>query len=398
MNTTGIGSPLPASCGNHEEALLPMPGDSPFEWEGIAEEDFEAYRQCVTPLKRVGYQTDAERDALVDINPEGFFIRHPPRPHELDTEMTPDAQLFQTVHMGAAVVDPDRWRLVVDGMVLNPFMLTLRQLRSMPRTSVTTFHECYGSPLLPPTRPVRRVGNVRWTGVRLRALLQVARLQKSASYVWSEGLDLGIFAGVWADRYQKDLPLEKAMAPEVLLAFEINGTPLDKERGGPVRLVVPGWFGTNSTKWICHISLQDSRATGPYTTLFYNEIDPADPDGQQKRPVWKVEPNSIIVRPCPGTVVSCGHTVPVIGRAWACEEIVRVEISIDGGNSWCNAQLTPRKEFEWQLFQQNVVFGRAGLYTIAARATDKSGQQQPLGDRRNHVSTVTVSVAEGKEV
>ncbi|KAF4181652.1 hypothetical protein CNMCM7927_000531 [Aspergillus lentulus] len=361
--------------------------DSPVEWDKIVVDGLEAYRQYVTPLNQVGYETDSERDALVDIQPKGFFIRQPPLPHELDTYMTPDAQLFQTIHMGAAVVDPNQWRLIVDGMVLHPFMLNLRQLQSMPRTSITTFHECYGSPLLPPTRAVRRVGNVRWTGVRLRTLLQIARPQRSASYVWSEGLDGGIFANVWADRYQKDLPLEKAIAPEVLLAFEINGAPLDKERGGPVRLVVPGWYGTNSTKWISHISLQDKRATGPFTTLFYNEIDPADPDGQQSRPVWKVEPNSIIVRPRPGATFASGHTITVIGRAWACEEIVQVEISTDGGNSLCNAQLTPRREFEWQLFQQRVVLSRGGLYTITARATDKCGQQQPLSNRRNLVST-----------
>jgi DMSO/TMAO reductase YedYZ molybdopterin-dependent catalytic subunit len=96
---------------------------------------------------------------------------------------------------------------------------------------------------------------VGWTGVPLRALLKLAQPKPLVSYVWSDGLDSGVFAGVQAERYQKDLPLEDAMAMDVLLAYEINGKPLDKERGGPVRLVVPGWFGTNSTKWICHISL-----------------------------------------------------------------------------------------------------------------------------------------------
>jgi hypothetical protein len=114
--------------------------------------------------------------------------------------------------------------------------------------------------------------------------------------------------------------------------------------------------------------------------------------------VWKVEPNSIIVRPRPGAAFASGHTINVIGRAWACEEIVQVEISTDGSNSWCNAQLTPRREFEWQLFQQRVVLSRGGLYTITARATDKCGQQQPLCNRRNLVSTVSISVAEGHEV
>ncbi|KAB8228910.1 sulfite reductase [Aspergillus alliaceus] len=358
-----------------------MLGNLSSRWKQISEKDVDAYRQHVTPLSQVDYQTDSERKELVDVRPKGFFIRHPPKPHDLDKDITPDAQLFQTIHMGAAVVDHTQWRLILDEMVYHVFMLNLSQLLSMPRTSITTFHECYSSPIFTPTNPVRRVGNVRWTGVSLHALLQVAQPNDSASYVWSEGLDSGVFADVWADRYQKDLPQEKATAPEVLLAFEINGAPLDKERGGPVRLVVP-----------------DRRADGPYTTIFYNEIDPNDPDGKRKRPVWNVEPNSIIVRPRPDEVIPCGHEVTIIGRAWACEEIARVEISIDGESFWRDAQVAPRKEFEWQLFQHPVVFHNVSLHNIIARATDNCGQQQPMCNRRNQVSTVAIQVSAADQV
>ncbi|KAH8755079.1 Oxidoreductase, molybdopterin-binding domain-containing protein [Diaporthe sp. PMI_573] len=196
-----------------------------------------------------------EREACLAIDPVGFTIRHPPAPHHLSSFLTSEEQLFQTIHMGAAVVDHERWLLIIDGLVQHPFALTLGQLRSLPTSSITSFHECYGSPLKPPTEAVWRVGNVTWTGVRLFHILEIARLMETAQFVWSEGLDHGTFAGVTSDRYQKDLPLSKALGSEVLVALEMNGQPLGKERGGPVRLVVPGWFGTNSTKWLCRLTL-----------------------------------------------------------------------------------------------------------------------------------------------
>jgi len=192
---------------------------------------------------------DSVRDALFAVDPQGTFIRHPPKPFQLDTDVTPDSQLFQTIHMGAAVVDTRRWKLVMDGMVEQPLTVSLAQLLHMPKETITAFHECYGSPIAPPTTALWRIGNVVWAGVSLRKLLELAGPVAAAKYVWSEGFDSGIFAGVTADRYQKDL---KAMSREVLLAYEINGARPSKERGGPVRLIVPGWRGTNSTKWLCH--------------------------------------------------------------------------------------------------------------------------------------------------
>ncbi|PWY81603.1 sulfite reductase [Aspergillus sclerotioniger CBS 115572] len=342
-------------------------------------------------IERNGVIPDSERNALIDIHPKGFFIRHPPAPHELDEALTPEASLFQTIHMGAAVVDASSWKLVVDGLVERPFPMNLEQLRQMPSKSVTSFHECYGSPITPPTKNVWRIGNVRWTGVPLQYLLSIARPDRERGlFVWSDGLDSGTFAGVSADRYQKDLPIEKALSPEVLIAYEMNGQPLTKERGGPVRLVVPGWFGTNSTKWLCRLSVQATRSAGPFTTVFYNELDPTDSKGIRKRPVWKVEPNSIIVRPRPEEVVIGSQYVEGWGRAWGADEIVRVEVSLDHGDTWNKASVVPRKQFEWQLFSFRVYIHRPGRYDIQARATDESGAQQPLLGRRNHVPTVRI--------
>ena len=185
-----------------------------------------------------------------------MHVRPPPAPYELDDFITPDDQLFETIHMGAAVIDLARWQFVIDGLVQKPYALSLADLRRFPQVTVIAFHECYGSPLAPPVKALWRIGNVKWTGVQLRTILNLAEPR----FVWSDGLDYGSFGERQMDRYQKDLPIEKATSPEVLLAYNMNGEPLRKERGGPVRLVVPGWFGTNSTKWICRLSLQVERA------------------------------------------------------------------------------------------------------------------------------------------
>jgi DMSO/TMAO reductase YedYZ molybdopterin-dependent catalytic subunit len=337
-------------------------------------------------------KADEERNAFIRLSPADFTIRHPPPPFELSTYITPDSQLFQTIHMGAAVIDHSLYKIVIDGLVSRPFSITLDELKRMPQTSITGFHECYGSPLKPPTEALWRVGNVQWTGVRLSYLLDLAGLPASTEglFVWSEGLDRGTFAGVEADRYQKDLPMAKAMAPEVLVAYEMNGEPLSKERGGPARLVVPGWFGTNSTKWLCRLSVQAERAPGPYTTTFYNERDLNDEDEEKTRPVWKVEINSMIVRPRPGERIE-GLQISVEGWAWSDDGVKDVKVSPDGGITWQEASVEKRFQYGWQHFEMllNLQFGQP---SIVARATSISGHKQPLIGHRNHAHQVEVVV------
>lgn len=292
--------------------------------------------------------------------------------------------------MGSAVVDNSKWALVIDGLVQHPIVLSLQELYQLPRKSVTAFHECYGPPTKPPIHALWRVGNVIWTGVALSDLLSMACPLPEATYMWSEGLDHGSFAGVSADCYQKDLPIEKANSPEVILAFEMNGESLTKERGGPVRLVVPGWFGTNMTKWLCRISLQKERAPGPFTTTFYNEIDPEDLTGKTMRPVGKAEVNSMIVRPAPGSNVS-GPKINVEGWAWCHEPVSEVEVTLDRSGKSYQANVSPRTDFSWQRWKAELHLS-PGTYTVKAKAKSISGMVQPLSGRRNHVHSVQFEV------
>ncbi|WP_348627828.1 molybdopterin-dependent oxidoreductase [Mesorhizobium sp. M1A.F.Ca.IN.022.04.1.1] len=250
------------------------------------------------------------------ITSEGFAYRGPDRGvHSLDQWITNDSDLFLVTHMGFLEIDPEQWFVQIDGMVNKPTTLRLADLKAMPQREYMSFHECAGSPLSP-AEPKRRVGNVVWKGVPLAYVLkEIATIRDNASFVWTAGLEWGEYADVRNEVFVKDLPVAKALAPEVLLATQINGHLLTPDRGGPVRLVVPGWYGTNSVKWVGSITAADRRAPGPWTTRFYNDTTP-----NGARPVWAVAPESVIVRPDPTLPLAAGEAVDVWG--WRGETIL----------------------------------------------------------------------------
>ncbi|CAN7780443.1 molybdopterin-dependent oxidoreductase [Variovorax sp. LjRoot175] len=331
----------------------------------------------------------AERSVVIGRSP-GFHLKPPPVPAGLRDFITSDAQLFETIHMGSVEVDAKRWRLQVDGLVRRPFSIGLDGLRQLPSVTVTAFHECFGSPLVPADGNLWRVGNVRWTGVPLAALLEQAQLEPGATHVWSDGLDSGEFGGRSMNRYRKDLPISKALSHEVLVAYEMNGAPLTRERGGPVRLIVPGWFGTNMTKWLCRLSVQGRRANSPFTTDWYNRD--SEHEGKVIRePVWAVEPNSMITHPAPDDTISTDD-VEVKGWAWSNNGIGGVALSADGGATWQEAEVRPRREFEWQQFAATLPLPRTpGPMSIVARARDADGSIQPLSGTRNTAHSVQIN-------
>ncbi|MDB0509378.1 molybdopterin-dependent oxidoreductase [Ralstonia solanacearum] len=322
----------------------------------------------------------------VRLTHEGYLLRVPERGvHDLTDYITEDEKLFLVTHMALAEIDPDVWRLHVGGMVRSPLSLRLDDIRALPRHEVISVHECAGSPLMP-TEPKRRVGNVTWSGARLADVLSLCGVAPEAAFVWSEGLEWGEFAGIKDEPFVKDLPLNKALSPEVLLAVAMNGKPLRPERGGPVRLVVPGWYGTNSVKWLGKLTLADRRAPGPYTTRFYNDPTPAGP-----RPVWGIAPESVLVSPAPDTPLLAGQPVTIEGWAWAEAGVSLVEVSVDGGRRWIAASLAPRRDFGWQHFSLLWSFD-AGDHTLLCRCFDAEGIGQPMASARNAVHSMDVHV------
>ena len=326
------------------------------------------------------------------MNPQGPLVRHPLAPHQFVDELTPEHALFTLCHLGVAQLDAQTWRLRVDGMVRRPLELSLADLRALPRTEFEAIHQCQGSPMDPHT-PTRRIANVRWSGVRLESVLEAAQPLPGARFAWCHGADHGALGPAHCDAYVKDLPLER-IARDVLLATALNGAPLSAEHGYPVRVVVPGFYGTNSVKWVTRIELAEARAPGLFTTRFYNDPVIGD-DGREtgeRVPVWAIAPESVIVSPAPDDTLRAGNEATVWGRAWADEGVARAEVSMDGGVTWQPADLQARAGHRWQRFSLRWRPSTPGEFTLMSRAFDPAGRGQPPAGRRNAVHAVAVRV------
>ena len=203
------------------------------------------------------------------LDPAAAFGRHPLQPHQLLDRVTRTEDTIVLCHLGVPRIDADEWSLAVGGLVRRPMRLTLSELERRRPTEITSIHQCCGSPMRPET-PTRRICNVVWSGVRLSDLLADCEPDPAARYVWSSGADYGTFEGDLCEAFVKDLPLDR-VADDVLIAFAMNGSPLPPENGYPVRLVVPGYYGTNSVKWLNRLTVSETRASGPFTTRWYND-------------------------------------------------------------------------------------------------------------------------------
>jgi sulfane dehydrogenase subunit SoxC len=315
-------------------------------------------------------------------------------PHQVKDAITATDDLFVLAHLGIPRVDPAHWSLTIDGLVGRACAFDLDALRARPKTIVEAVHQCCGSPL-EPTVPTRRVANVRWGGVDLATLLAESGIDPRARFLWSYGLDGGDFAGKPCNWYLKDLPLERLAAGDVLLAYELNGEPLPAEHGYPLRLVVPGYYGTNSVKWLWRLQLADRRAEGQFVSVLYN--DPVAPEdvaaGQPaRRPVWATAPESIIVAPADGASITVGERCEIWGWAWSFRGISAVEVSTDGGTHHAQASIEPRRGWAWQRFSlpwQPVEVGEA---VLQARAIEANGTAQPLDGARNAIHAVHIRV------
>ena len=324
---------------------------------------------------------------------EGGLVRHIPlAPHQLVAPITPQDDLFVLAQFGLPRFDLARWRLELTGLIERPCWLSFDDIRALPKRRLESFHQCAGFPQKPDVT-TRRIGNVVWGGADLRDLLHSVGIRPEARFLWSYGLDHGDFDSKPAGHYLKDLPLNRLARGDVLLAYEINGEPLTQAHGFPLRLVIPGYYGTNSVKWLYRLDLADRRADGIFTTILYNDPFPAAEGGAtgDTRPVWAAPPEAAIVVPQPQARLAC-RPVEIWGWAWAEAGVTHVEISADQGESWFAAALQPRSQWSWQRFSAAWQPPASGRFTLMARATDTAGATQPMGPARNTVHAVEVEV------
>ena len=188
--------------------------------------------------------------------------------------------------------------------------------------------------------------------------------------------------------YVKDIPLDYIMTADVLLATHLNGHRLSEKHGYPVRLIVPGFYGHNSVKWLCRLELSSRRADGFFTTDLYYDLNPIT---GTRDPVWKSAPESLIVSPV-NKSTAAGSNIEITGWAWSYSDVRLVEISTDGGASWQEAIVEPRRDLSWQRFVYRWDPPGSGPFSILSRATDSEGNVQPLSQARNAVHRIETTV------
>jgi sulfane dehydrogenase subunit SoxC len=315
------------------------------------------------------------------------------RNHSLPLEalqypITPIGLHYLLIHFDIPRVDPSRWQLVIGGHVREPLTLTLDDIKRRPAVTRAVTLECAGNGRanLSP-RPVSQpwlfeaVGNAEWTGTPLRSLLEAAGPLDGAVEVVFTGIDRGVQGGV-EQQYERSLTMGDANREEVFLAYAINGQPLPPQHGFPLRLVVPGWYGMTHVKWLRSITVVTRPFRGYQQEPAYHVTSTWDELGE---PVTRILPRSLMVPPgiphfLPRTRQLGLGTCILEGRAWSGRgRIVRVEVSTDGGGSWADAELGgDAGEFAWQSWRYAWDVDRVGEYELCCRATDATGNVQPL--------------------
>ena len=290
--------------------------------------------------------------------------------------------------------------LVVDGAVGTSLRLTVAMLRALPSRTLAVTLECAGNgrAFLHPKAPGEQwqlgaVSTAEWTGARLRDVLAGASPRPAAVEVLFVGADRGTPADLGREiSYERSLPLADAMRDDVLVAYAMNGEPLPPEHGAPVRLVMPGWYGMASVKWLARISLIE-RAFD----RFYQK----DRYVIGHVPLREIAPRAVITEPADGARLPRAPIV-VRGRAWSGRAPVdSVEVSSDGGYSWHPAELGPAiSDYAWREWTSTIEPGERAELSILAYAVDADGEQQPiinratpLGYMNNAAQPVRIQVA-----
>ena len=305
---------------------------------------------------------------------------------DLDGLLTPTERFFVRSHFGPPRWDPLR-KLSLTGLVTKPATFTVSSLKRLPHTTVTAVLQCAGNGralFQPPIPGVQwqhgAMGQAEWTGVRLATLLDRAGLKPGAAHVHLYGADR--VPRPATPPFIRSIPLDKAMHPDTLVAWEMNGAPLTLEHGAPLRLVVPGWAGDHWLKWLVGIDVAEHEHEGFFVQKAYRIPPHPVPPGtkvppEQMQPVTVMPVKSVITSPVEGATTSAGK-VEVRGVAFSGVAAVRrVEVSVDGGQTWNEAVLEGAPGVgRWQRFRL-VVEAQPGSMSALARATDESGTTQP---------------------
>jgi len=324
---------------------------------------------------------------------------------KIDGPLTPKDQFFTTQHLGHPVIDPATFALQISGLVDRPRSLSLEELKKMPSTELVFGFECSGN-----RRPLQGlVSNGRWTGVSLKTVLDQAGVKAAAREFVFFGADHGDedvdFRGVTHtldQQFGRSLTREIALSPEPMLAYALNGEPLTRHQGFPLRLLVPGWYGVAHVKWLANIHVQEDPYLGKFQARWYRTLKGEMIGGQMKwteSAIGRMRLKSFIAR-----VTRDGARHKVLGVALNDGTALRsVEVRVDDG-PWRPAVLDPatRGKYSWKLFTYDWDGATPGEHTLVSRVTDVNGIVQPttedlatkksfLEDKSQHPRKVMIS-------
>src|SRR3981081_2826293 len=315
----------------------------------------------------------------------------------LDSYLTPTELFYIRSHFPTPDLDRASYRLRIDGAVEHPLALSYDELRSMRSETRVATLECAGNSrvfLVPQVQGAQwelgAAGNAEWTGVPLRALLERAGLAADACEILLEGADRGMpkeeplppgpISYAWS------VPRAKAIQPEVLIAYQMNGRDLSRDHGFPVRAIVPGHYGMASVKWLTRIQAVCEPFRGYWLTSDYAYW--ASMDGKPvRRPLGEMKLKSEIARPRVYETLVPNRIYTVSGAAWAGEtDVTEIAVSTDGGQSWAEAEfLDPVRRHAWRRWKFDWLTPKEpGQYTLLARAKDAGGVLQPDKHDQNY--------------
>jgi sulfane dehydrogenase subunit SoxC len=293
----------------------------------------------------------------------------------LEGIITPSSLHNIRSHSGTPDIDPKRHQLIVHGLVARPIKFSVEALSRYPMVTRTHFLECAGNSNRALTPQALQVpagalhGNMscsEWTGIPLRVVLEEAGLLPQAKWLLAEGAD--------SSHMSRSIPVEKAL-DDALIALYQNGERLRPEQGYPVRLLLPGWEGNMSVKWLRRLKATDGPTYTKDETSKYTDLLP---DGRALQFTFEMGVKSVITKPSSTMTLPKGAISEISGLAWSgAGRIRRVEVSTDGGASWADAALTgeerPRSFVRFRLPWE----WKGGDAMLQSRATDEKGQVQP---------------------
>jgi DMSO/TMAO reductase YedYZ molybdopterin-dependent catalytic subunit len=301
----------------------------------------------------------------------------------IDGPFTPADQFYTIQHYNQPDIDPAAYRLSVSGVVDRPISLSLDDLRRMRPVELIAGFECSGN-----RRPLQGLcGNGRWTGVPLRAVLDRAGVKGDAREFVFFGADRGEEEVEFRaqkfkveQQFGRSLSREQALSGEPFLAYALNGAPLTKNQGFPVRLLVPGWYGVSNVKWLSQIHVQAEQYLGKFQARWYRTLKGEMIDGEMKwteTAISRMKLKSFIAR-----VTRDGSGHKVLGVVLHDGTPIRsVEVRVDDG-PWQRATMdaATSSKYSWKLFTHTWTGATAGEHTIVSRVTDVNGTVQPTAE------------------